>query len=82
MSQENVFDLIVKYAKEVVPALEIHDFQREDSLEALGANSMDRGEILMLVMEELSLNIPRTELFGPENIAELETLLHEKLRAR
>jgi polyketide biosynthesis acyl carrier protein len=81
MPRDNIFEIIVQHAVEVMPELESHDFSREDSLEDLGANSMDRGEIVMLVMESLNLNIPRTELFGPENIGQLEVLLREKLSA-
>jgi polyketide biosynthesis acyl carrier protein len=76
---ETIFDLIVRFAREVLPDLEAHTFTRGDSLAELGANSMDRAEITMLVMEQLALKIPRTELFGPSNIGELADLLHAKL---
>jgi polyketide biosynthesis acyl carrier protein len=76
---DTIFDLIARSAREVLPDLETHAFTRGDSLAELGANSMDRAEITMLVMEQLALKIPRTELFGPNNIGELADLLHAKL---
>jgi polyketide biosynthesis acyl carrier protein len=80
MDTTDIFDLIVRCTREVVPELESHAFQRSDRLEALGANSMDRAEIVTMVLESLSLKIPRVELFGPNNIGELADLLHEKTR--
>ena len=50
-------------------------------LQELGANSMDRAEIVMLVLESMDLAIARSELFGPQNIGELADLLHGKLHA-
>ena len=42
---------------------------------------MDRAAIVMMVLEALALKIPRTEVFGPNNIGELADLLHKKLHA-
>jgi len=47
----------------------------------LGANSVDRAEIAMLVQESLGLVVPRVELFGPKNIGELADLFLKKLDA-
>lgn len=80
-TKQEIYELIVRCAREVILDLEAHAFTPQDSLAALGANSMDRAEIVMMVMEALTLNIPRAELFGPTNIGELADLLHEKLRA-
>jgi polyketide biosynthesis acyl carrier protein len=74
----DIFDVVVAHAREVVPSMESHAFIPEDSLRELGANSMDRAEIVMSVMETLSLSIPRIELFGPRNIGELVDLIHAK----
>jgi polyketide biosynthesis acyl carrier protein len=63
----------------VIPELGDHRFQRTDRLAELGANSVDRADILMTVLEALALRIPRVELFGAANIGELVDLLHAKL---
>ena len=47
----------------------------------LGANSVDRAEIAMLVQESIGLAVPRVELFGPANIGELADLFLKKLDA-
>ena len=79
MNKEKVFELIINHSREVVPKLEEHEFQPSDRLSDLGANSVDRADILMLTMESLCLQIPRVELFGANNIGELADLVHQKL---
>lgn len=79
VTREQIFDLIVSQAREVAPELQEHIFQDRDQLHELGINSVDRAEILMLVIETLSLSIPRVELFGPKSIGELADLVHHKL---
>lgn len=79
MTRQDVFDLITTHAREVVPTLQAHEFAFDDRLQDLGVNSVDRAEILMLVLESLSLQIPRIELFGAKNIGELADLVTGKL---
>lgn len=78
MNQERVFETIVKHVQDVIPELEGHPFQPADSLKALGANSVDRADIIMLTLESLSLNIPLIEMAKAENIGELARIIHEK----
>jgi polyketide biosynthesis acyl carrier protein len=77
-----VLDLIAQHAREVLPGLDDHVFERSDRLVELGANSVDRAEIAMLVQESLGLSVPRVELFGPTNIGELADLFMRKLAVR
>nr|QLG04874.1 PulM [Streptomyces sp.] len=78
MSHQEVFDLVVKHTCEVMPELDDHTFAATDSLRELGANSMDRAEIIMMTLESLSLSIPLVELAGANNIGELAKLIHDK----
>ncbi|MBW8851148.1 MAG: acyl carrier protein [Xanthomonadales bacterium] len=78
MNQQDILDVIVNHAREVVPELETHDFQPTDSLRALGANSVDRADIIMMTLESLSLSIPLNELASAANIGELAGLIHAK----
>jgi polyketide biosynthesis acyl carrier protein len=79
MDKDQIFALVVRCTREVLPKLEDHEFAVQDSLQLLGANSLDRAEILIAVLESMCLHIPRVELFGPRNIGELVEVLHEKL---
>lgn len=78
MTKIEILQVIIKIAKETIPALNEHHFNETDSLADLGANSMDRADIIMMTMEQLGLDIPLTETVGPKNIGELAELLHEK----
>lgn len=79
MNRNDILDRIARYAREVVPGLDEHSFVPADRLADLGANSVDRAEIAMLVQESLGLTVPRVELFGPKNIGELADLFLAKL---
>lgn len=81
MSKEELLTLVISQICEVLPELSGHSFQPSDRLTDLGANSLDRTEIVMMVMEALSLQIPRVELFGARNIGELVDVLHSKLES-
>ncbi|KJS69179.1 MAG: poly(3-hydroxyalkanoate) depolymerase [Peptococcaceae bacterium BICA1-7] len=78
MNKDHIFNLIVSYACQLIPKLEGHQFKPGDRLADLGANSVDRAEIIIMAMEALSLHIPRVELFGANNIGELVDVLYEK----
>ncbi len=77
-TEDQVFDTLVANAREVIPALALHDFKRTDSLRALGANSIDRADILMMTLERLSLHIPLIEMARAENIGELARIIHAR----
>ena len=79
MTSTQVVDLIARHTREIVPNLDGHSFVPSDRLADLGANSVDRAEIAMLVQESLGLSVPRVELFGPKNIGELADLFLTKL---
>lgn len=81
MTQSQLLELIAQHTREILPGLEAHSFVASDRLVDLGANSIDRAEIAMLVQESLGLSVSRVELFGPKNIGELADLFLSKLHA-
>lgn len=78
MDRDKIVELIVQFTKELLPELEDHNFQESDSLEDLGANSLDRSEILLMTLEEIDLELPAVEFHGPKTIGALADLIHEK----
>jgi polyketide biosynthesis acyl carrier protein len=82
MTRTGLLELIGERTREILPGLDEHQFVESDRLVDLGANSMDRAEIAMLVQESLGLSVARIELFGPRNIGELADLFLQKLDAR
>jgi polyketide biosynthesis acyl carrier protein len=81
MNKTKLLELIAQHTREILSGLEAHEFVASDRLADLGANSVDRAEIAMLVQESLNISIPRIELFGPKNIGELADLFLHKLDA-
>lgn len=80
MTKAEILELIAKSAREIIPGLEGHVFTETDQLSELGANSLDRAEITMMVQESLALTIPRVELAGAKNIGDLADLFFAKLK--
>lgn len=78
MPDTRVFDLIAEHTREVIPELEGHRFAPSDSLRDLGANSIDRAEIIVMTLESLSMSIPLVELADAKNMGELADLIHDK----
>ena len=81
MKKEDIFNIIVQHSCQLIPELAGYQFKPGDRLADLGANSVDRAEIIIMTMESLSLRIPRVELFGAKNIGELVDVLYEKTNA-
>jgi len=81
MNKHEILRIIIRNTCEVIPELEGHSFKPDDSLVDLGANSIDRAEIVTMTMEDLSLKIPRIELSGVKNIGELAEVIYEKLQS-
>lgn len=79
ITRTDILQLIAKRTREIVSGLDGHEFVASDRLVDLGANSVDRAEIAMLVQESLGLSISRVELFGPKNIGELADLFLKKI---
>ncbi len=81
MTKTEVLNLIARHTRDILSGLDEHQFEASDRLVELGANSVDRAEIAMLVQESLGLSVPRVELFGPKNIGELADLFLSKVNA-
>ena len=78
MTSDEVFEIIKAHITQLIPALKSHEFSRSDQLKELGANSMDRSDIIEQTMSSLALEIPRVEVFGTRNLGELADLLYNK----
>ena len=81
MNKEQILEVIIKNTREVIPELLEHEFKHDDRLADLGANSVDRAEIVAMTIEELSLQISRVELAVAKNIGELAEVIYGKLQS-
>lgn len=81
MDKETIWNELRTHIGEVLPTLDVSEIRLEDRLADLGANSVDRMEIITLSLEGLNLNVPLHEVARSENIGELVDLLHRKAKA-
>lgn len=78
MTRDDVFDIVKKNIREVLPELDDSKIVTEVHLKELGANSVDRMEIITMSMEDLDINIPLVEFAKVKNIDELISLLYNE----
>ncbi len=76
---QRVFDVVKSNLLKVLIDLKPEQVTIDKSMADLGANSVDRVEVVMYSMEELGLDIPRAELHGAKNLAGLVDILTRHL---
>ncbi len=79
MEREEIFAVITNHCREVIGTLDNHSFHLNDRMKELGANSIERAEIITLTLESLALDIPRVELSGAETIGDLTEVVYDVL---
>jgi polyketide biosynthesis acyl carrier protein len=75
---ESIFDELVRQTVNILPDLRRDGIVSQDSLKSLGANSMDRADIIMMTLEQLELKTPLAEFATASNLGELAALIHAK----
>jgi polyketide biosynthesis acyl carrier protein len=80
MDTEDIFRVVGNHVRQVLPHLEHHQLKPQDSLRQLGANSLDRSEIVMMTLESLALNVPLTAFSRAENLGDVVGILHARLQ--
>lgn len=80
MNQDAIFRVLVENTRELLPELNDHNFSPEDSLRALGANSIDRAEIITMTLEAVKATIPLVELAEAADMGELAGIIHARSR--
>jgi polyketide biosynthesis acyl carrier protein len=77
MNREGIGRIVEETIVQIVPDLKGKSIDFDTTLEELGADSVDRSEILVLCLEALSLNVRLVELAAVRTPAELtERLSH------
>jgi polyketide biosynthesis acyl carrier protein len=77
MTKEHVYEMVKKVIMEVLPDLNPEMIDIEKELRNLGANSVDRMEVVTMSMEELGLKIPLMSFAQVGNIEGLVDVLTE-----
>jgi len=81
VEKQRIFEVVVSHARDVLPSLRSHHVRPSDSLVELGANSLDRSEIVMMTLESLFLRSALVDFAGAKNIGDLVDLMHGKLQS-
>lgn len=75
MNTQEIFALISANIREIVPGLECEPITRQSMCSPLGLDSIGRAELIEKTLEDLQLNISRTEFHAAHNLGELADLL-------
>lgn len=75
MLKEHVFKVVKNVISEILPGVQSELISIEKSLKELGANSIDRMEVVTMSMEELGLKIPLMSFAEVSNIEDLVDVL-------
>lgn len=77
-TKNEIVHLIKENLVEIIPELAGEEISVDETLVDLGANSVDRGELITLTLERLNLDISRIEFVSAQTINELADLIVEK----
>ena len=80
MERLDVWQVFKETIIEIFPDFSTKVINESDSLKDLGANSIDRVEIIMLVMSRLRLKIPLVAFASAKNMAGLVSIFHDELQ--
>jgi polyketide biosynthesis acyl carrier protein len=76
MDKEKIFQILKESFNEIIPDIPVDSIRIEDSLKDLGANSIDRADIIMLAAETLNVVVPMVEFAKARNIGEIVDILY------
>lgn len=70
------FTALTTALRHIQPDLTDRPIGRADSMAALGIDSVDRAEALLLTLDALGIDAPITRFHGAANLGELADMLH------
>ncbi len=73
-TSQRIFDALTRNIRELVPEL-TDAITLDTTLAALGLNSIDRTEVIILTLEELALDVPIHEFRRGDTLAGLVSLM-------
>lgn len=79
MNKQQIFEVIKKNVLEILPEIDPARIVPESSLRDLGANSIDRADILIQSLEMLKLKFPLHEMGAARNLQGLIDLFDAKM---
>jgi len=81
MTRSEIFELIKGNLLEILPELDPASVDEDKSMRDLGANSIDRADVIIRTMEQLKVKLQISELAEVKNLRGLADTLFEKVSA-
>ena len=78
MTRADIFQMIKQNLLEVLPELDPSRIEEDKSMKDLGANSIDRADVVIRTMEQLGVKLKISELAEVKNLGGLADALFEK----
>lgn len=78
MSTNNILEILTKNINEVI-GTSLSSITPEMSLRELGANSVDRADILMQTMSDLNVKLSMVEFAAAKNVGDIAAIFHKHL---
>lgn len=82
VTRDEIFGIVRAHILDILTKLAPEDVRSDISMRSLGANSIDRAEVVVKSMADLSLKIPLVEFGNVGSIGELVDIFYEKAQAR
>ena len=82
MNAEEIFQLITRNVREIVPGLENEGIDRSSMLSPLGLDSIGRAELIEKTMEDLQLTAQRHDFNAVHNLGELADLFARTVKSQ
>jgi polyketide biosynthesis acyl carrier protein len=79
LTAQDVFEVVRRATLEVLPDICAADVTIDGALTDLGANSIDRADIVTLALEELDITVPVREFQAARDIRSLVDVLRRHL---
>ncbi|MEJ8307080.1 phosphopantetheine-binding protein [Saccharibacillus sacchari] len=81
MEYQTIFLILVQKIKEILPEVQLEDITPDVSLRDVGANSIDRMDILVSSMQQLNVKVPMVNFAKAQTLHELVLIFQESARS-
>ncbi len=82
VTKAEIFSIVRAHILDILTKIAPEDVRSDVSMRTLGANSIDRAEVVVKSMADLSLKIPLVEFGNVGSIGELVDIFYENAQAR
>lgn len=77
MTDDQIFEIVRRHVIDVLPGVDPDAVRPERAMRDLGANSLDRMDVVIGVQDELGIRVPTSALAGVNDLRSLVGVLRE-----